>query len=73
MRYIAARIRPNGKPVVGMTDVLVREYASDTNARRYMHQHLRAPHFTPGQYELRQWPHDTFGEGPVAGTLYRLV
>lgn len=56
MRYLVRRIRSNGTPVVGTIDTMVREYANDTNAKRYMAKHLRANHFPPGQYLLTTFP-----------------
>lgn len=72
VRYIARYIRPKYGPVVGTDNVLIREYANDRNALRFMHKHLQAPHFTPGQYELRTFP-SHYGPDRYVGTLYKLV
>jgi hypothetical protein len=74
MRYLARRIRPKYGPVVGTIDTLIREYANDQNALRYMHKHLQAPHFTPGQYLLTTFPPSDSRVGErVVGTLYKRV
>lgn len=73
MRYLARRIRPNtGTPVVGTCDTLVREYASDRNALRYMHKYLQAPHFTAGQYLVETFP-EGYRDGRHVGYLYKRV
>ena len=73
MRYLARRVRPQYGPVLGTIDTLVREYANDQNALRYMHKHLQAPHFTPGQYLVTTFPQSDYsGRGErVVGTLYK--
>jgi len=73
MRYIAEYLRSDGTPTLGTLNVLVREYANDRNALRYMHLHLRAGHFAPGQYRVSRWPAGTFTDGKVVGTLYKMV
>lgn len=74
MRYIVRHIRPGRDlPSLGMDNTLIREYASDRNALRYMHRHLRAEHFAPGQYELRTFPPSDFRPGAdrLVGYLYK--
>lgn len=62
MRYIVQRIRPEtGTEVMGTSDTIVRHYANDENAIKYMLKHLRSPHFTPGRYSLKAWPEGTYG------------
>ena len=57
MRYIAQYVRPStGTTSPGTDNTLIREYANDRNALRYMPQHLKAPHFEAGQYEVRTFP-----------------
>lgn len=76
MRYIAQRIRPNyGTPSPGTSNTLIREYANDRNALRYMHVHLRANHFEPGQYEVRTFPPSDYRPGADrhVGYLYKRV
>lgn len=79
MRYIAKRINPDtGSFVVRSRpsryrDVLIREYANDRNALRYMHRHLAAPEFTPGQYQVRRWPVGEMIDEGVVGILYKKV
>lgn len=74
MRYIAERIRPEtGTPSPGTSNVLVREYANDRNALRFMHRHLAAPWFEAGQYRVSRWPAHTFEDGPLVGYLYKLA
>lgn len=75
-RYIAEYIRPStGTPAPGMNNLLIREYANDRNALRFMHKHLQAPHFEPGQYRVSVWPRNDYsGRGErVVGYLYKLV
>lgn len=77
MRYIARRIRPNtGTASPGMNNTLIREYANDRNALRYMPQHLQAEHFDEGQYEVRTFPpsdeYYSLGDRHV-GYLYKRV
>lgn len=74
MRYIAEYIRPStGTPSPGTSNKLVREYANDRNALRYMHKHLAAPWFEAGQYRVSRWPAGTYTDGTVVGTLYKLA
>jgi hypothetical protein len=80
MRYIAQRIRPEyGTPAPGTSNTLIREYANPTNALRYMHRHLAAPHFEPGQYEVRTFPQSDYRPnkdgtyGRLVGHLYKRV
>lgn len=70
MRYLARYVRPKYGPSVGMSNTLIREYASDANAMRYMHKHLQALHFAPGQYLLETFPYHQ-AEGRVVGHLYK--
>lgn len=67
MRYLLRKcthvVSDDCQPGVGMSKALIGDYASDTNARRYMALHLRKAHFPPGQYLLERWP-----EGPSEGT-----
>jgi hypothetical protein len=75
-RYIAEYIRPNtGTPSPGMNNLLIREYANDTNAMRYMHKHLQAPHFAPGQYRVSTFPKSDYTGRyeRVVGYLYKQV
>lgn len=76
-RYIAEHIRPCGTPVVGTHGVLVREYANDRNALRFMHRHLTPEGFPAGQYVLSTYPRSTETNGPRparrVGHLYKLV
>lgn len=55
MTYIARRIqRITGKPVAGPGDTLVREYSSDSLARKHMLKHLAPQRFSPGQYQITE-------------------
>jgi hypothetical protein len=73
MRYIAQYIRPStGTPSPGSSNTIIRHYANDRNALRFMHKHLDVPHFPAGQYRLAAWPEGTFTDREV-GTLYKLV
>lgn len=69
MRYIAQRI---STPAPGTSNTLIREYANDRNALRYMPKHLEANHFEPGQYEVRTYDDGTYGSRLV-GFLYKRV
>lgn len=72
VRYIAEYIHPGtGRATLGTLNTLVREYANDRNALRFMPRHLNAGHFAPGQYRVSQWP--VRGDAPVIGWLYKLV
>lgn len=72
MRYLAEYIDPKtGDTRMGTADKLVREYASDYNAFRYMHYHLRWDNYPPGQYRLIQWP--IGGQERELGFLYKRV
>ena len=53
-RYILEYIRPStGTPSPGTSNTMIREYASDRNARRYFAKHLdEANHFPDGQYVI---------------------
>lgn len=55
MRYIAEHTRSGGETDMGER-TLVRTYASDKNALRFMHRHLAAPEFAEGQYRVSTWP-----------------
>lgn len=70
MRYIATYIRPGAGPSVGMNNILIREYASDWNALRFMHYHLREPHFPAGQYEVRTFPDGAYKYRPNPDGTY---
>lgn len=74
MRYIAEYIRPGiNKPVVGTSGVLVREYANDRNALRFMHLHLQLPSYPAGQYVVHTYPRDYVMPQRYVGTLYKQV
>lgn len=76
MRYMAERIRPNiGTPSPGTSNLLIREYKDDRNALRFMHKHLAADHFQPGQYRVSTWPESSCPQIPSreVGTLYKKV
>lgn len=66
MRYL---LRPVGR--LGTLHTVVRTYANDRNAIRYLTLLLRHDNFPPGQYEVSTFPH-IFDSRPV-GTLYKTV
>lgn len=57
MRYLVRKIGANGQPRLGTLDTLVRDYANDDNAIRYMHRHLA--NLPTGQYVMHAWPRVT--------------
>jgi hypothetical protein len=62
VRYLVKKVNPEtGVEDLGTSNTLVREYASDENAIKYMLKHLRSPHLAPGQYSLVAWPQGTYG------------
>ena len=73
MRYLAEYIEPRTfTPRLGTATRLIRHYASDRQALRFMHRHLANGRFPSGQYRLISWPVGTFTEREV-GILYKLV
>jgi len=72
MRYIAEYLEPTtGKSMWGTSGALIRNYASDRNAFRYMHAHLAAGCWPAGQYVVSRWPEHTYGAETVIGHLYK--
>lgn len=71
MRYVAEYIEPTSGLPSFKTACLIRHYANDNNAFRFMHRHLSAG-FPSGQYALYAWPEETPTPREV-GFLYKLV
>lgn len=72
MRYLAEYLEPTtGKARLGTGTRLVREYASDRNALRFMHRHLAAGIWPSGQYRVIRWPVD--GPEREVGHLYKMA
>ena len=72
MRYLAEYLEPTtGKPRLGTTTRMVREYASDRNALRYMHRHLASGIWPSGQYRVIAW--EGYPWERVVGYLYKLA
>ena len=68
MKYLAEHLEPTtGKPRLCTSGRMVREYASDRNALRYMHRHLASGIWPSGQYRVTRW------DGGKVGYLYKLV
>lgn len=70
MRYIARYVRPKYGPVLGTTQIVIRDYASDRTALRYLPKHLEARHLPSGQYEVRTFPYHQQTDRLV-GHLYK--
>lgn len=69
MRYL---IRLDGK--LGTSDTLIREYASDRNALRFGHIHLRANNYASGQYVVETFPPaGSRVESRHVGYLYKMA
>jgi hypothetical protein len=68
-RYLCRPVAADGLPRLGNRDTLIREYANDANAIRYMHRHLL--NLPAGQYVLTYWP--VTGEERHVAYLYRTV
>lgn len=73
-RYICVHVNPPAStPDEGKTDWLVRRYKNDRTALRFMHLHLRASNFAPGQYILSTYPPSSDIPARKVGHFYKLA